>query len=111
MIETFAIAYYGLGVVAGVGCLIYTLAQKEKEPKDDSYYLKKLKKESKKRGFDLCSYCSHHTAHFKTVNNWGNLKGNDEADCKTGKELLDKGKVFYMTTCKEFELDKNSLNW
>lgn len=70
MIETLAIAYYGLGAIVGVGCLIYTFAQKGKEPKDDSYYLEKLKKESRKSGFDLCNYCSHHTAHFRTVGDW-----------------------------------------
>lgn len=111
MIETLAMIYYGLGAVVGVGCLIYTFAQKKKEPKDDSYYFKKLKKLSKLRNFELCNYCSHHTAHFKTVGDWGNLKNGDKADCKTGGKLLEKGKVFYMKTCKEFELDKNSLNW
>lgn len=109
MIETLAIAYYGLGAIVGVGCLIYTFVQKKKKPKDDSYYFKKLKKESERRNFDLCYYCSHHTAYFKTVNDWGNLRSHDRADCKIGNELLKKEKVFYMKTCKEFELDKSKF--
>ena len=108
MIETLAIAYYGLGIVVGAGCLIYTFAQKKKEPKDDSYYFKKLKKLSKESGFGLCYYCTHYTTSYLEIRNLANDRHN-EVDCKTGERILKTAEKALVKTCKEFELDKNKF--
>lgn len=107
MIETLAIAYYGLGAIVGVGCLIYTFAQKQS--KDDSYYLRKLKKLSKNKNFNLCNYCSHHVARYKANNALGFERTYDRIDCKIGDEILKSRGNFQINSCKEFELDKSKF--
>lgn len=112
MIETLAIAYYGLGAIVGVGCLIYTFAQKGKEPKEpkesknDSYYLKELKKKSKQRDFDLCNYCVHNIYLYKKETG-GIAMG---FNCDTNKVIHSRTSCsYYVKHCQEFELDKSKF--
>ena len=106
MIEALAIAYYGLGIVVGAGCLIYTFAQKQKEPEDDSYYLKELKRMSKQRNFDLCNYCIHNIYLYKRETG-GIAMG---FNCNTNKAIHNKTSCgYYVKHCQEFELDKSKF--